>query len=109
MLESHGMDLLMRSMGDLFIPHPLAALLPAAVFFAAAILLKGRVASAVAAIWVLYAFYELLMKARILCSGDCNIRIDLLAIYPALVLVTVAGVVVSAVSAKRLLQRRHSH
>ena len=95
----------MRSMGDLFIAHPLAALLPAAVFAIAGIVLRSRVVAAVAAIWCLYAAYECLMKARILCSGECNIRIDLLAIYPALMMVSIVGV---ALSAKRSIQRWHS-
>jgi hypothetical protein len=37
-----------------------------------------------AAAWGLYAVYEYLMHERILCSGECNIRIDLLLIYPLL-------------------------
>jgi hypothetical protein len=36
------------------------------------------------------------MKARLLCSGDCNIRIDLPLIYPALVVLSVAAVVAVA-------------
>jgi hypothetical protein len=43
--------------------------------------------------WLSYAFYEFAMKQRWLCSGECNIRIDLLAIYPALVIAFVAAVV----------------
>lgn len=90
------MDFL-KSMGELFIPHPLLALLPAAVFLSAGILLKSRFASTIAGLWGLYAVYESLMKARILCSGECNIRIDLLAIYPVLALVSIAGIAVSTV------------
>ena len=33
------------------------------------------------------------MKLRILCSGECNIRIDLLALYPVLAAASLAGVV----------------
>jgi hypothetical protein len=96
------MDLLMRSMGDLFTAHPLAALLPAACFLAAGIVIRSRVVAAVAAVWCLYAAYEWLMKVRILCSGECNIRIDLLVIYPALVMVSIVGVVLFA---RRSIQR----
>jgi hypothetical protein len=39
------------------------------------------------------------MKQRWLCSGECNIRIDLLLIYPVLVI----GLAAAAVS---LLRRR---
>jgi formate hydrogenlyase subunit 3/multisubunit Na+/H+ antiporter MnhD subunit len=41
--------------------------------------------------WLLYALYEFGMKQRWLCSGECNIRIDLLAIYPVLLVGTVAA------------------
>lgn len=34
--------------------------------------------------WLIYSAYECAMFLRILCSGDCNIRIDLLLIYPLL-------------------------
>jgi hypothetical protein len=37
-----------------------------------------------ALLWAAYAAYEYLMYARVLCTGECNIRVDLLFIYPAL-------------------------
>ena len=43
------------------------------------------------AMWLLYLPYEYLMYRRVLCSGDCNIRVDLLVIYPALLSVTFAA------------------
>ena len=48
---------------------------------------KGIVAVA-AGLWLLYGIYESLVYARILCSGECNIRVDLLLIYPILLFVT---------------------
>lgn len=53
--------------------------------------------------WALYAAYEALMYARVLCSGECNIRVDLLLIYPALVLSTVW---LALAAAQRALGRR---
>jgi hypothetical protein len=44
-----------------------------------------------ASLWLLYAPYEYLMYRRVLCSGDCNIRVDLVVIYPALLSVTLAA------------------
>ena len=41
-----------------------------------------------ASAWLFYCFYEVLIYKRILCSGDCNIRIDLLLIYPILILLS---------------------
>lgn len=33
-------------------------------------------------LWISYSIYEYLMYSRILCTGECNIRIDLFIIYP---------------------------
>jgi hypothetical protein len=76
----------------IFIAYPLAALVVAMVF---AILWRwrGRRAAAIAALaWGAYGVYEQLMKARILCSGECNIRVDLLLIYPLLLVVSIAAI-----------------
>ena len=43
--------------------------------------------------WLAYFPYEQAMKLRILCSGECNIRVDLLLFYPALLLVSVLALV----------------
>jgi hypothetical protein len=56
---------------------------------------RRRIAGVAAAAWGLYAVYEYLMYLRVLCSGECNIRIDLLVIHPLLVLLTVAAVLAS--------------
>ena len=56
--------------------------------------MRRRVAVGVGLLWFLYAPYELGMKRRWLCSGECNIRVDLLLIYPVLAL----GLIVAAVS-----------
>ncbi len=47
-----------------------------------------RVTRLAAMTWLGYAGYEWLMAERVLCSGECNIRIDLLLIWPALALAT---------------------
>lgn len=41
-------------------------------------------AAAVCALWLAYAGYEFLVYRRVLCSGDCNIRADLVLFYPVL-------------------------
>ena len=43
-------------------------------------------------VWFLYGVYEYLMRFRVLCSGECNIRIDLLLIYPILLILSVIAV-----------------
>jgi hypothetical protein len=77
-------------MGNLLIPHPWLAMVPAAVLALAGKMARLRSLFVVAALWASYSGYEYLMKVRVLCSGECDIRIDLLAIYPALILGTVA-------------------
>lgn len=50
--------------------------------------------------WLLYAPYEFLMYARVLCSGECNIRVDLLLLWPFLMGISVAVPI-------RMLRRRY--
>jgi formate hydrogenlyase subunit 3/multisubunit Na+/H+ antiporter MnhD subunit len=59
---------------------------------------RHRTAVAIGVVWLLYALYETGMQQRWLCSGECNIRIDLLVIYPALVI----GLVAAGVSLLRV-------
>ena len=62
---------------------------------------KGRRAAVGAGLfWLVYALYETGMRLRWLCSGECNIRVDLLLLYPLLLVATIAGVV-SLVRASR--------
>jgi len=53
---------------------------------------RQRMLAVAAAAWALYMVWEYLMYARVLCTGECNIRVDLLAIYPALLVLSVAAV-----------------
>lgn len=53
-----------------------------------------------AVLWAAYGVYEYLMYARILCTGECNIRVDLLLIYPLLLLATIVGICSSARGAR---------
>src|SRR4051812_35889159 len=50
-------------------------------------------AMGIGVLWLLYALYEFGMKQRWLCTGECNIRIDLLVIYPFLLVALVAAIV----------------
>lgn len=52
-----------------------------------------RTAVVVGVIWLLYAAYETAMRLRWLCTGECNIRVDLLLIYPVLLATTVVAIV----------------
>ncbi len=77
--------------GDLlgiFIQRPWLALVPIAAF--GVLYARSRASSALAAAlaWLGYLPYEYAMKLRWLCSGECNIRVDLLVLYPLLLLVS---------------------
>ena len=68
----------------LFIQLPALALVPAAGF-AYGFVRCGRLIVLITSItWLAYFAYEQAMRLRILCSGECNIRVDLLLLYPAL-------------------------
>jgi hypothetical protein len=54
---------------------------------------RRRVSALVAAVlWALYVAYEYMMYLRIWCSGECNIRVDLVLIYPVLLVVSLVAV-----------------
>ena len=88
---------------SMLIESPNLALLPATLFLIGYAISKSRWALTTGLAWLLYCLYELGMKHRVLCSGECNIRIDLLAIYPALILASIAAVVTTG---KALSRRR---
>lgn len=75
-----------------FVRQPWLALAPA-IAFAALARFSGRSGLwLVAIVWGFYGLYEAGVQARLLCSGDCNIRADLLFIAPALVLLSLIGI-----------------
>jgi hypothetical protein len=76
-----------------FVGSPLLALLPALAFLLLGWRLNRQNVLVAGASWLVYSLYELGMYARILCSGECNIRIDLLVIHPLLLVATLIGVV----------------
>ena len=65
--------------------QPWLALLPAALFAGLAWLSGLWLVWATAVLWLLYCGYELAVHARILCSGECNIRVDLLILAPVMI------------------------
>lgn len=66
---------------------------------------RTRLVLAVSSLWALYIPYEFAMKQRILCTGECNIRLDLVAIYPLLAFLSA---VATAAGAWALLKLRRS-
>ena len=76
----------------IFIEYPLAAFGMSVLLMALYGWRRAPVVLNVAVLWSLYAVYEFLMFRRVLCSGECNIRVDLLLIYPLLAFATVWAV-----------------
>ena len=74
-----------------FIAYPSLAFLVAAVCAGLWVWRQRRAMGIAALGWGAYGAYELLMKARVLCSGECNIRVDLLLIYPVLAVTMLVG------------------
>lgn len=85
----------------IFIAYPLLALLPAAAFAALYWASGRRLVAAAAVLWCLYAVYEYAMHRRLLCSGECNIRVDLLLLYPVLWIVSLVAVIVGILAIRR--------
>jgi hypothetical protein len=76
-----------------FIEYPLGAAVIGALLLGLGRVRRRRTPVAIGVLWLLYAVYETGMHERWLCSGECNIRIDLLAIYPALLVGSLAAAI----------------
>jgi hypothetical protein len=85
-------------------PIPIA-LLFAFVMFVCWRISGRRAFSVLSVLWLSYAVYEYFMYTLIFCSGECNIRVDLLLIYPVLLGGTVWLTVASAVRAIQKLKK----
>lgn len=86
------------------IAWPFLALLPALAFLLLYRASWERLPRAATITWLAYTAYEYGMKFRWLCSGECNIRVDLLLIYPALLILSV----LAGVAGRRTILRRRS-
>jgi formate hydrogenlyase subunit 3/multisubunit Na+/H+ antiporter MnhD subunit len=75
----------------IFIQYPLLAAVPGVILLVLGLRSHRRTAVVGGVLWLLYGLYETGMKQRWLCSGECNIRVDLLLIYPVLLLSLVAA------------------
>lgn len=79
---------------SLFIQYPVLAAALGAVFLALAALSRRRSIAIAGVAWLLYGAYETAMRLRWLCTGECNIRVDLLVIYPLLWVVSGVAAVI---------------
>jgi hypothetical protein len=87
----------------IFIEWPWLALLPAVLFLALHHISQRKLAAVAGLAWLGYALYEYSMQRRWLCSGECNIRVDLLLLYPVLALISLAAGIVAerAIASRR--------
>jgi len=77
----------------MFIIAPFAATLIGVIYLWMFYKLRTKSSMLAGVLWVLYSIYEYLMYLRVLCTGECNIRIDLLGIYPLLLVLSLAATV----------------
>ena len=82
----------MEQLGILTV-HPWLALVVAGLLTVLWRWCRSRIALIASVAWAGYAGYEYLMLMRVLCTGECNIRVDLLLVYPLLLLALLAAVV----------------
>jgi hypothetical protein len=75
----------------IFIAYPWSAAAIGALFVALGWRRQRRVVTGAGIAWIIYAVYETGMQQRWLCTGECNIRVDLLLIYPLLLLISAAA------------------
>ena len=87
------LDQLLQLALGIFIFLPPAALVPAALFGLGFYWRRRPLTLLAAVLWLAYAGYEQAMKSRWLCTGECNIRVDLLLIYPLLLILSLAALV----------------
>ena len=71
------------------IEHPLLSLVPAALLFWLWSSSHSRTSLIAAVLWVAYLAWEYAIKET---SPDANIRVDLLLVYPVLLVMTIAAV-----------------
>ena len=86
------MDWVFRVMA-VFIEHPLLAAVIGILLVTLGRVLHRGLATAAGVMWLMYSLWEFAIKQRWLCRGDCDIRADLIFIYPLLILGSVAAVV----------------
>jgi hypothetical protein len=96
-------------MANVFIIAPFIALIPAAIFGWMYVKSQKWSCLTTAILWTLYTPYEYGMYLRILCTGECNIRIDLFLIYPLLILSSLLAIILFTLRKKPSLYEPVNH
>lgn len=86
----------LKAMGAVFIANPIFAIVPVIIYFGLFAVSKKFSVLLASLLWLAYLSYEYAIKLRILCSGECNIRVDLLLIYPLLLVVSIVAIIAFA-------------
>lgn len=86
---------------SIFVEFPWLALLPVILLGVMGYRRHRTITWIAAVAWLLYTAYEMAMRLKVLCPGECDIRVDLLLIYPILLALTVAAVLDTALAARR--------
>ena len=94
------MDLVFRTMA-VFIEHPLLAAVIGLLLVALGRSVHRGLAMTVGVMWLMYSLWEFAIKQRWLCRGDCDIRVDLIFIYPVLLVGSVAALVSLLIKPRR--------
>ena len=85
----------------ILIEYPFLALVPAVLLLYLFSVSKAKLILAAGLSWLAYVPYEYAMKLRLLCSGECNIRVDLLLIYTLLIALTLGSLVLFALERRK--------
>ena len=83
----------LQLMGAIFIAFPYLALIPALLFLWLYLKTQSKLCRLSGWLWGLYFIYESGIKLELLCDAECNIRIDLLLVYPLLALLSLFAIV----------------
>src|SRR3954466_5663581 len=98
------MDWIFRAMG-VFIEHPLLAAVIGILLVALGRVLHRGLATAAGVTWLMYSLWEFAIKQLWSCSGEFDIRADLIFIYPLLILGSVVALVSLVIKPRQLRAR----
>lgn len=76
-----------------FIAYPWVALVIAAIFALLHVRRQRSILAWAGGAWLLYGLYEYMIYYSIWCDADCDIRVDLLLIYPVLIALSLGAIV----------------
>lgn len=82
--------------GDFFLTKPWLGLIPAIAFCLLNWHKRSRWLLMSGVFWLVYTIYEFAMFLRLICTGECNIRVDLILIYPLLLFVSTVALLIYA-------------